>query len=208
MILNKKKGMSDKSKNHKHNTHENSDKVTEETTKEENVANNQTEPTAVVEVNDEKLEMLRAELEEQKEKYLRLVAEFDNFRKRSRKEHYELEQTAGRDVIVSLLVVLDDMDRATKQMESSDDLALIKEGIYLVFNKLRSSMQKRGLNLMETTDRTFNPDIHEAITEIPVPDPAMEGKIIDVIEPGYYLNDKLIRCAKVVIGRTTETQAP
>ena len=205
MILNKKKGMSDKSKANKHAAQENTDKVTEEAKQVENVANNPTETGTIIEVNEEKLEMLRAELEEQKEKYLRLVAEFDNFRKRSRKEHYDLEQTAGKDVIVSLLVVMDDMDRAAKQMEKSEDVTLIKEGISLVFNKLRTIMQKRGLNTMEMGDYSFNPDLHEAITEVPVPDPAMEGKIIDVIEPGYYINDKLIRCAKVVLGKTSDS---
>jgi molecular chaperone GrpE len=159
----------------------------------------------MVEVNEEKMEMLRAEIEEQKEKYLRLVAEFDNFRKRSRKEHYELEQTAGKDVIVSLLVVLDDMDRAARQLDTTEDVSVIKEGVSLVFNKLRSAMQKRGLVAMEAQGAAFDPDIHEAITEIPVPDPTMQGKIIDVIEPGYYLNEKLIRCAKVVIGSSTDT---
>ena len=207
--------MSDKSKANKHAMPETSDKVTEVVIENENVtnstmeantteANTPTETEALVEVNGDQIDLLRSELDEQKEKYLRLVAEFDNFRKRSRKEHYELEQTAGKDVIVSLLVVLDDMDRAAKQMETSEDLPLIKEGISLVFNKLRSTVQKRGVNMMEMTDLNFNPDIHEAITEIPVTDPSMEGKVIDVIEPGYYLNDKLIRCAKVVIGKVSE----
>ena len=205
MKFKKRRNMSDRSRSHKHAPQQKPDIVTDEAAKSENVASNPVEQqVGVVEVNEEKMEMLRNELEEQKEKYVRLVAEFDNFRKRSRKEHYDLEQTAGKDVIVSLLVVMDDMDRAAKQMENSEDLALVKEGVALVFNKFRSVMQKRGLNAMEATNTVFNPDIHEAITEIPVPNPDMEGKVIDVIEPGYYLNDKLIRCAKVVIGKVSE----
>ena len=151
--------------------------------------------------------MLQQELEEQKEKYLRLVAEFDNFRRRSRKEHYELEQTAGKDVIKTLLVVLDDMDRAGKQMETTADVDALKEGINLVFNKMRGILQKKGLKIMETGFEDFNPDIHEAITEIPVSTEDMEGMVIDVIEPGYYLNEKLLRCAKVVIGKAGEPKA-
>jgi len=209
MRFQKRQHMNEKSKHAKNAPFEKNDKVTEEIKKDENVATPDATPekAAVVEVNDEQLELLRAEVEEHKDKYVRLAAEFDNFRKRSRKEHYELEQTAGKDVIVSLLVVMDDMDRAAKQMETSDDINAIKEGVTLVFNKFRSIMQKRGLSVMEARNTEFNPDLHEAITEVPVPDSAMEGKVIDVIEPGYYLNDKLIRFAKVVLGRVSETQS-
>ena len=152
------------------------------------------------EVGEEsEMEKLRAELAEAKDKYLRLVAEFDNARRRNAKERVELIQTAGKDIVQSLLVVLDDTDRAAKQMETSEDLATIKEGVTLVFNKLRNTLQQKGLKKMESVGHAFDADLHEAITEIPAPD--MAGKVIDETEPGYYLNDKLIRHAKVVVGK-------
>jgi molecular chaperone GrpE len=153
------------------------------------------------ESNDDEVEKLQSEIAELKDKHLRLVADFDNFRRRTAKERIELQQTAGRDTIQSLLVVLDDMDRASKQLETTTDVAKLKEGISLVFNKLRNIMQQKGLKVMDAVNEEFNPDLHEAITEIPAPSEKMKGKVIDVVEPGYYLNDKLIRHAKVVVGK-------
>ena len=150
---------------------------------------------------DDETDKLRQELAEAKDKYLRLAAEFENFRRRTAKERIALVQTAGKDVIQSLLEILDDSDRAMKQLETSEDLATIKEGISLVFNKLHSALQQKGLKVMDSKGQDFDPDMHEAITEIPAPTPDMAGKIIDVIQPGYYLNDKLIRYAKVVVGK-------
>jgi molecular chaperone GrpE len=144
---------------------------------------------------------IEAELAEAKDKYLRLVAEFDNFRRRTAKERNELSQTAGRDIIQSLLVVLDDTDRAAKQLEASNDIEQVREGISLVFNKLHATLHNRGLRKMESMHQPFDTDLHEAITEIPAPTPDMVGKVIDVIEPGYYLNDKIIRHAKVIVGK-------
>ncbi len=150
---------------------------------------------------DSELDKLSTELAEAKDKYLRLVAEFENFRRRNAKESLELKQTASKDVIKSLLEVLDDSDRAMKQLESTDDVKIIKEGISLVFNKLHHVLQSKGLKKMESINHDFDADLHEAITEIPAPNEAMAGKVIDEIEPGYYLNDKLIRHAKVVVGK-------
>lgn len=144
---------------------------------------------------------LQAELDEMKDKYLRLVAEFDNFKRRNAKERIELMQTAGKEVITSLLDVLDDCDRAQKQLETTEDIAQQKEGVMLVFNKLRSSLQAKGLKVMETKQQEFNPDLHEAITEIPAPAEELKGKVVDEIIKGYYLNDKIIRHAKVVVGK-------
>jgi molecular chaperone GrpE len=153
-------------------------------------------------VGDEtELEKIKTELEQSKDKYLRLVAEFDNFRRRNAKERMELTQTAGKDIIQSLLVVLDDTDRAAKQMEVSDDLTQIREGVSLVFNKLRTILQQKGLKKMESIRQDFDADLHDAITEIPAPSEELKGKIIDEVEPGYYLNDKLIRHAKVIVGK-------
>lgn len=147
------------------------------------------------------MEKLQTELEETKDKYLRKVAEFDNFRRRSAKERIELIQTAGKDVISGLLDVLDDCDRAQKQLETSDDAAAIKEGVMLVFNKLRNNLQARGVKPMETLQQEFNPDLHEAVTEIPAPNDNLKGKVLDEVMKGYYLNDKIIRHAKVVVGK-------
>lgn len=146
-------------------------------------------------------EALKAQLEEEKDKYLRKVAEFENFKRRNAKERIELIQTAGKDVITELLDVLDDCDRAQKQLETSENAAAIKEGVLLVFNKLRSTLQARGVKVMETKNQDFNPDLHEAITEIPAASDDLKGKIVDEVIKGYYLNDKIIRYAKVVVGK-------
>jgi molecular chaperone GrpE len=149
--------------------------------------------------SDEEIEKLESELQEQKEKYLRLYAEFDNFKRRTAKERVEMIQTAGKEVIQGLLEVMDDMDRAEKQINQSSDLKMIREGVLLVFHKLKASLLSKGLREMESIGKDFDPDIHEAITEIP--SPGNEGKIIDQVEKGYYLNDKIIRFAKVVVGK-------
>jgi molecular chaperone GrpE len=142
---------------------------------------------------------LRSELQETKDKYLRLVAEFDNFRRRSGKERLELIQTAGREVIVEMISVLDDMERAQKQLEKTDDVEQIKEGITLVFNKFRNVLQAKGLKPMETTGKDFDAELHEAIAKVPAPSEKAKGTIVDEVEKGYYLNDKIIRHAKVVV---------
>jgi molecular chaperone GrpE len=151
--------------------------------------------------DESEMEKLQQEAAEFKDKYLRLVAEFDNFRKRNAKERIELIQTAGKEVITSLLDVLDDSERAQKQLETSRDTAAIKEGVLLVFNKLRSILLSKGLKPMTSTGQEFNPDLHEAITEIPAPSKQLEGKVLDEVQKGYYLNDKIIRFAKVVVGK-------
>ena len=147
------------------------------------------------------LEKMRTELEEQKDKFIRKLAEFENFKKRNLKERMELIQTAGREVITDMLDVLDDCDRAQKQIEKSEDNKEIKEGVLHVFNKLRNVLSARGLKPMETIHQEFNPDLHDAITEIPAPSDDLKGKILDEIVKGYYLNDKIIRHAKVVVGK-------
>ena len=149
---------------------------------------------------ESEMEKIKAELEEAKDKYLRKVAEFDNFKRRSAKERIDLIQTAGRDVITDMLNVLDDCDRAQKQLENSDDTTAIKEGVMLVFTKLRNTLQSRGVKAMETINQEFNPDLHEAVTEIPAPTEELKGKIVDEVMKGYYLNEKIIRHAKVVVG--------
>ena len=149
---------------------------------------------------ESEVEKLKKEVQSLQEKYLRQVAEFDNFRKRTAREKVELMQTAGKDVILSLLPVIDDMDRAEKQMESSQD-ADLKHGIHLIFQKFRNLLQAKGLKQMQVIGEDFNPDFHEAITEIPAPSPELKGKVVDELEKGYYLNDKILRFAKVVVGK-------
>lgn len=150
---------------------------------------------------DENNDTLNKELEEAKDKYLRLVAEFDNFKRRNAKERMELIQTAGKETIQAMLDVLDDSERAAKQLETETDIERIKEGVMLVFNKLKNTLQQKGLKRMESQGVDFDADLHEAITEIPAGSEDMAGKVVDVIQPGYYLNDKLIRHAKVVVGK-------
>ena len=143
---------------------------------------------------------LRAELAEANDKYLRLYAEFDNYKRRTTKERVELLQTAGKDVIVSLLSILDDFERATKSMETATDITAVKEGVTLVHNKLKNSLVQKGLKEMESKGNVFDADIHEAITNIPAPSEDLKGKVVDEVEKGYYLNDKVIRFAKVIVG--------
>ena len=199
--------MTDKTPNNNKNTNDNADNMAQNEQMEDalareiNTDDSGIGETALPESNDAESEKLKAELAEMKDKHIRLVAEFDNFRRRNAKERIELIQTAGKDVIESLLVVMDDVNRAEKQISNTEDVTLIKEGISLIFSKLKKIMQQNGLKDMEATGQEFNPDLHEAITEIPAPNEAMIGKIIDVVEQGYYLNDKLIRHAKVVVGK-------
>jgi molecular chaperone GrpE len=150
---------------------------------------------------ESEIQKLNEELQAQKDKYLRLVAEFDNFKKRNARERLELIQTAGKEVILSLLDVLDDCDRAEKQLLNNSDDNQTREGIQLVFNKLRLVLQSKGLRQMESINTNFDVEKHEAITEIPAPTEKLKGKVLDEVQKGYYLNDKLIRFAKVVVGK-------
>ena len=153
-------------------------------------------------LGEESLEMekLQQQLEEQKDKFLRQAAEFENFKRRTAKERMELLQTAGKEIINSLLDVLDDCDRAEAQMENTEDIAQVKQGTILVFNKLRNILQQKGLKDMDSLGAEFDVEKHEAITQIEA-GAEMEGKVVDVMQKGYYLNDKLIRFAKVVVGK-------
>jgi molecular chaperone GrpE len=153
---------------------------------------------------DTEIASLKAQIEEQKDKYLRLFADFDNFKKRNAKERLELIQTAGKDVITGLLPVLDDFERALKATENMTEIAAAKEGMTLIHNKLYSYLNQKGLKPIQAIGETFDVEKHEALTEIPSPTPDMQGKVVDEIEKGYYLNDKIIRFAKVVVGKKNE----
>jgi molecular chaperone GrpE len=139
-------------------------------------------------------------INELNDKYLRLFAEFDNYRKRALKEKIELGKYAGEEVILSLLPVVDDFDRAMKSFDKVSDLAAMKEGITLINNKLKNILENKGLQAMETLGKEFCTDFHEAITNIPAPTEDLKGKVVDEIEKGYELNGKVIRFAKVVVG--------
>lgn len=149
---------------------------------------------------DNGTEKLETELQEQKDKYLRLFAEFDNYKRRTAKERIDLMQTAGKDMAIALLDVADDMERAEKQLASDNDPVHIKEGVQLVFNKLRSVLQQKGIVAMNSVDTDFDVEKHEAVTEIEA-GKKMAGKVVDEVQKGYYMNDKLIRFAKVVVGK-------
>ncbi len=137
----------------------------------------------------------------EKEKYIRLYSEFDNFRRRTAKERIEWMQTASKDVILNVLPVIDDMERALKSMESSGSMPKeAVEGMGLIYKKLYSILEKNGLKPMNAQGKDFDPDLHEAITQFAAPTPDMIGKVIDEVEKGYLLNEKVIRFAKVVVG--------
>jgi molecular chaperone GrpE len=141
------------------------------------------------------------QLQVEKEKYLRLYSEFENFRRRTTKERLEWMQTASKDVILNVLPVIDDMERALKSMETASDISKSAiEGMELIYKKLYSIMEKTGLKPMNAQGQPFDPELHEAITQFPAPSPDMVGKVVDEVEKGYLLNDKVIRFAKVVVG--------
>lgn len=153
----------------------------------------------VVELSVE--EQLKAQLDESKDQYLRLMAEFENFKKRTRTERLELIKTANADAIKSMITVLDDFDRAQKAIEQSTDVAAIKDGLNLVHHKLKTTLVSQGLKELENSiGKVFDTDLHEAVTNIPAPTEDMKGKVVDELEKGYLLNDKVIRFAKVVVG--------
>lgn len=148
-----------------------------------------------------KIEELTSELEASKDKHLRLYSEFENFRRRTAKEKLEMVSTANEGLIYSLLSVLDDFERADKSFGENTDVKAMKEGIDLVFGKLKNVLEQKGTKKMELEPGSdFDPDFHEAITQIPAPDKKLKGKIVDVIENGYMLGDKVVRFAKVVTG--------
>jgi len=149
----------------------------------------------------QEMETLKTELEESKDKFLRLFAEFDNYKKRTVKERFELMKTAAQETIIALLPVLDDFERAKKSADDPNNSEIFSEGVQLVYNKLHNILNQKGLQEMESTGSPFNAERHEAITDIPAPSEAMKGIVIDTIEKGYLLHDKIIRYAKVVVGK-------
>ncbi|TRX61286.1 nucleotide exchange factor GrpE [Fulvivirga sp. M361] len=182
------------------------EEVVDETSSEDKTDNTDAEQEEEIHDRDEAEEsseqVLQDELAESKDKYLRLYSEFDNFRRRTAKEKLEMVQTANEDLIKSLLPVMDDIERAEKSFsEEGTDIKAIKEGIELIFNKFKKALEQKGLNSMDDKEGLdFDPEFHEAITQIPAPNKKLKGKVVDTVEKGYLLNEKVIRYAKVVIG--------
>ena len=171
-----------------------SEKSGEEATEKEEVSLTEEEKLA------QELEKANAEIEDQKDKYLRLSAEFDNYRKRTMKEKAELILNGGEKSISSILPIVDDFERALKNMETATDVAAVKEGVELIYNKFMTVLGQNGVKVIETKEQPLDTDYHEAVAVIPAPDEALKGKILDCVQTGYTLNDKVIRHAKVVVG--------
>lgn len=146
-------------------------------------------------------EQLKEDLEKEKDKFLRLFAEFENYKRRTSKERVEMFKTANQDVVTAMLPVLDDFDRALSEINKAKDKNLLK-GVELIYNKFKETLRAKGLELMEVKEGdTFDADLHEAITQIPAPSEKLKGKIVDVVEKGYKLGDRIIRYPKVVTGK-------
>lgn len=141
-----------------------------------------------------------SELAELKDKYLRLYADFENFRRRTAKEKLDMINSANEGLLKSLIPVIDDFERAKQSMDSTDDIAAVKEGVDLIYTKFTKTLENKGLKPMVSKGEPFDADLHESITQFPAPSPDLKGKVIDEVEKGYYLNDKVIRFAKVIVG--------
>ena len=188
-------------KNHKpeetqenQNTKNNAGEQANETVQEENNNNKQSTDT-------DKTAEYEATIADLKDKYLRQAAEFDNYRKRVLKEKSELIQNGGEIVISSLLPIIDDFERALQNMKKSDDTAALKEGVELIYQKFMKTLESNGLKTIETKEADFNTDFHEAVAMIPAPNDESKGKVVDCVQKGYKLNDKVIRHAKVAVGQ-------
>ena len=202
-------------KNNKHNNMEPKEKETnkEEELKTQTASNNKEEETGEKETSEkeetplteeekltQELEKANQEIEDQKDKYLRLSAEFDNYRKRTMKEKAELILNGSEKSISSILPIVDDFERAIKNMETATDVAAVKEGVELIYNKFMNVLGQNGVKIIDTKELPLDTDYHEAIAVIPAPNEELKGKILDCVQTGYTLNDKVIRHAKVVVG--------
>lgn len=149
---------------------------------------------------EEQLEKAELELIELKDRHIRLQAEFDNYRKRTLKERMELLKTGNESLLISILPVIDDFDRAMQTLDIDEDESHVKSGVKLIYSKFQEFLKQNGVKEIEAKEQDFNTDLHEAITKIPAPTDELKGKIVDVVQKGYYLNDKVIRFSKVIIG--------
>jgi molecular chaperone GrpE len=152
------------------------------------------------ELLEKKEQLLEEELNELRDKYVRLSAEFDNYRKRTLKEKMELTKSAGESILLNIIPVVDDFERGMETMDKASDIDAVKEGIHLIHNKFKDFLKQSGVKEIEARDKEFNTDEHDAVTKIPAPGEEQKGKVVDVIEKGYKLNDRVIRFSKVVVG--------
>lgn len=177
------------------------EEITENNTQEDSATNEKEECSlSQEEILQKQIEELNAQIEDQKDKYLRLSAEFDNYRKRTMKEKAELILNGGEKCFISLFPVLDDMERALQIMEKATDVAAVKEGVNLIYTKFISTLGQNGVKIIETANQAFDTDFHEAIAVVPAPTEEEKGKILDCVQTGYTLNEKVIRHSKVVVG--------
>lgn len=164
-----------------------------------NEANEQEQPAEVT--PEERIALLEAQLEKEKKEYVFLMAEFDNFRKRTLKDKAEIIKNGAESAMRNILPIIDDFDRALQATATSEDVAALREGVELIYNKFIKYLESNGVKEMTTTGETFDADIHEAVTTFPAPSEEMKGKIIDTVQKGYSINDKVLRHAKVVVGQ-------
>lgn len=190
-------------KEEKNNTFEDREEKTgrpeEQVNEEETSGTKEQEQTA--DSKEQSMTDLEDQVSELKDKYLRLFAEFENYKKRTSKEKLEMISSAAKNTILSFLPVLDDFERAKMAADAENSTETFSEGVNLVYNKFLQALKNQGLKQIEIEDGRFDPEYHEAITEIPAPSEELKGKVIDVIEPGYFLGEKVIRYAKVVVGK-------
>ena len=177
--------MAEETKDQEEHTINEADRSTQDTEKETVEAKELTAEEKYNELND---------------KYLRLYSEFDNYRKRTSRERVELFKTAGQDILTDLLPIMDDFERAMQNMDKKGDVKTIRQGVDLIFNKFRTTLENKGLKHFKSIEKEFDPEINEAITKIPAPSKKLKGKVVDEVEKGYMLNEKVIRFAKVVVG--------
>lgn len=195
--------MSEKSKNEDNelkNKKANAEEATAETAQEQSDAPEKEEMTDEEKLQNE-LETTKESLEKEKKEYMFLLAEFDNFRKRTLKEKAELIKNAGENAMKELLPVVDDFERAMQAAEGSSDIDSIKEGIILIYNKFMKYLEKNGVTPINSTDADFNTEFHEAVTTFPTDDESKKGKVIDTVQKGYMMHDKVLRHSKVVVGQ-------
>ena len=160
-----------------------------------------TQDTPPLSETEQRIQELEAQVKDQEDKFMRLYAEFDNFRRRSSREKVEFMSTAGKEIILLLLPVIDDFERAIANNNQVEDVAALRDGFKLIQTKLSQLLETQGLKAIEAHHQPFDYELHEAIANVPVEDESMKGKIVDQVEKGYYLNDKVIRYAKVVVGQ-------
>ncbi|MEF8983080.1 MAG: nucleotide exchange factor GrpE [Bacteroidales bacterium] len=179
---------------------EDKEKKKEEQEQEQEQEQKQEEAEAQQEEEKKEEKSDKEKLAELQDKYLRLTAEYDNYRKRTLKEKMELTKSAGEDILKGLLPIMDDFERALQSIDEAGDIQAVKDGVYLIYNKFKDFLNQQGVKEIEAQDKDFDTDKHEAVSKVPAQNEELKGKVVDVVQKGYYLNDKVLRYAKVVVG--------